>query len=250
MVGVTRGGVLKSGLNLMIALEAMRRGLRVAYIDGDAQANSSMFLAKPDLDFRKVKTFYDVVRDEKQAIEYLIPSKFEGIDFLPSTARLRKVIPLTDNANPKTLFANKVTEIKKSGEYDLLIVDTSPSLPRYVVSAFLNADDVILPCDNSLFTLESLAMTKAELEEVAEDYDAKKPKFHIVRNRFTTHKTSSKDISAELYRDFADILLPDIVIRETTHIPNSFNNLTDPLIGAPSHLKTAIEDLADKFLGK
>ena len=247
IIACQKGGIGKSTITLMTALNAARMGLNVLVLDLDPEANSSQFLADDHFDWSNVKTIFDVFNEDKQILDLVHESKFDGIDFLASSTRARRVNSKTEGLNPKNLLKNKLQKVEEI--YDLVLFDVPPSFSKLIASAYLTSDVCIMPVEPSIFSLESVQLTIEDVKEMGYEFDAEPPVFKILKNKLSNRKTSTKDVEEELGRDYGHLLL-SYSLKETSHIQNSINMMEDPLTakGCPSHVKNTIAELCEEFL--
>lgn len=277
-IGMEKGGLGKTILTINLAICAARKGLKVLVNDFDPECCASLFLAPDDTDWDELGSIREVFLNEKQILDYVIPSRFDGVDFLPSKSRVRKIDRQLDGQNPKHLLRKVSQGIE--GYYDLVLNDVPPSFNNLCRASYLSSDIIICPVNDDVFSIDSLHLTIEDIEEACEEFEVEQPLTKVLRNKFTisskekssksspkekpsksssTKKTSddaaepkrklrkaSYDIGAELNREFSDLLLP-FHIRDTDSVKNALNEgysfFDAPRDKYMEEVKTAIEDL-------
>ena len=126
--GIEKGGNGKSALTLMTALAAARRGCSVVVIDTDPEGCCTQFLMTDDFDLKNSKTVYEVFKENIPIREAIVPSRFDGVKFLPARAHIRRTEKLIEGENPKKLLAEKLVGIEDEGT---LVFFDVPPIPLY-----------------------------------------------------------------------------------------------------------------------
>ena len=245
--GIEKGGAGKTTLTLLFALYASRiRGVKVAVLDVDPEASATQFLALESFDIAKSGTILEVFQHNRQIIDFLQPSRFTGVDFLPCRALSRRVDRFIADANPKKFLRQKMHGL--TDMYDVILWDVPPSFSQLVAGAYLSSDIVVCLVNSDVFSLESLILTKEDITEMAERFEARKPEIRVLRNRFSEQRRNARESHAELQRDFPDELLP-FQIKESAVIANAINDGMSPFEGRGNgELKAVFGDLFESLL--
>ncbi|MGG6242544.1 ParA family protein [Nodosilinea sp. AN01ver1] len=159
-----KGGVGKTTLTVNLAASFSRKGYRVLLIDLDSQANSTyatgLIKFHDELqDDIKENYVYHVIRERNA---YFIPdvvkqSKFTDppFDVVPSHIDLMQhEKELIEIAPARTRLFSKLQ--RDAGAYDIVIIDTPPSLNIYSQIALIAADYLLIPSDLKPFANEGL----------------------------------------------------------------------------------------------
>lgn len=149
-----KGGVGKTATAVNLAFLAAVEGRRTLLWDLDAQGAASFYLrVKP-----KIKGGKKLLRGERDLIEAIHPTEFDGLDLLPSDLSYRRFDLVLDGAKkPEQHLARLIEPLEV--EYDLVVLDCPPSV-SLLSEAVLHAADVLLvpviPTTLSLRTLEQI----------------------------------------------------------------------------------------------
>jgi chromosome partitioning protein len=221
-IGLQKGGVGKTTLSINTALAGAHKGARVLVLDLDPEACATQFLAKPGFDLTKAHTILEVIKDDEPIEDVIIPSRFEGIDFLPCRSRARRVDALVINENPATLLKEKVATIRE--RYDLILFDVPPSFNNLIAAAYLSSEVVICPVNSDVWSLESLELTKEDIEHAAKKWVCAAPEIRIVRNKVAPpQRRDTRETEVELAKDYAGFML-DISFKQTAALSNAVND--------------------------
>jgi chromosome partitioning protein len=148
-----KGGVGKttSAINLAASLAVLE--YRVLLIDADPQANATSGVG---FDVKNVKTsIYECVVDEVDPKSIILNTPIPNFDLLPSHIDLVGAeIEMLNLPNREKVL--KLVIEKLQDDYDIILIDCSPSLGLITVNALTAANSVIIPVQCEYFALEGL----------------------------------------------------------------------------------------------
>ncbi|MBD2006866.1 MULTISPECIES: AAA family ATPase [Cyanophyceae] len=163
-----KGGVGKTTTVVNLAAAIRKKGKKVLIVDLDSQANTTFAagLAKfDDEELDEVKDcnvrhllqseeFYPINEVAKKS-QYTNPE----IDVLPSHISLMQYeTELNQQDSSKIMLLQKLKAVE--GQYDVVIIDTPPSLNLYARIALITADYLIIPSDLKPFANQGLVNVK------------------------------------------------------------------------------------------
>lgn len=142
-----KGGVGKTSVVLGLAGAAAERGLSVLVIDLDPQANATLALDPPSIEF----TVNDVLADARSGV------LVDGITLSGWTDLVNVVAaePALEHRNERVRDGEKRLRIAMTGltGYDLVLIDTPPSLGELTKNALAAADVAIVVTEPTIFAL-------------------------------------------------------------------------------------------------
>jgi cellulose biosynthesis protein BcsQ len=204
-----KGGVGKTTTVVNLAAALAKRGLRVLVVDLDSQANTTFAMGlaafedeeQDDLAERHVGNL--LLQSESAFVEDVArPSRFcdPGIDVVPSHISLMGMeAPLNARANANYTLMAKLARVQH--RYDVVLIDTPPSLNLFARVALIAADHVIIPSDLKPFANQGLINVKNLLEDVNEARSiAGKPPVHVLGVLPTKISTNASFVKASLPR--------------------------------------------------
>ncbi len=149
-----KGGVGKTttAVNLSACLADI--GNRVLLIDIDPQGNatSGIGINKGDTS----TCIYDVLIEEEDIKNALIPSNVPNLDAVPATIQLAgSEIELVPTISRELRLRKALEEIRE--EYDYIIIDCPPSLGLLTLNALTASDSVLIPVQCEYYALEGLS---------------------------------------------------------------------------------------------
>ncbi|MBD2178759.1 AAA family ATPase [Pseudanabaena sp. FACHB-1998] len=171
-----KGGVGKTTTTINLAAAISRKGLKVLIIDLDSQANTTyaaglMKFETEEEDTLKDSNIYNVVFYPKSNYipEIALKSTFTypPVDVIPAHINLIwQEARLVDKDSSKTHLVKKLELVKD--DYDVVLIDTPPSLNLYAKIALIACDYLIIPSDLKPFANEGLRNVKNFIEEIDE----------------------------------------------------------------------------------
>lgn len=171
-----KGGVGKTTTTINLAAAISRKGLKVLIIDLDSQANTTyaaglMKFDTEEEDTLKDSNIYNVVFYPKSNYipEIALKSTFTypPVDVIPAHINLIwQEARLVDKDSSKTHLVKKLEMVKD--DYDVVLIDTPPSLNLYAKIALIACDYLIIPSDLKPFANEGLRNVKNFVEEIDE----------------------------------------------------------------------------------
>jgi cellulose biosynthesis protein BcsQ len=167
-----KGGVGKTTTVVNLAATFSKAGRKVLVIDLDSQANTTFATGLVDFgdeakDNLKDNYVYHVLCDEASIPEVLKSSHFcsHEIDVVPSHIDLMmQENELNQLDFTKKILLEKLVEIEK--EYDIVLLDTPPSLNLYARIALITADYLLIPSDLKPFANEGLENVKGFVKQI------------------------------------------------------------------------------------
>ena len=165
VIGVVnqKGGVGKTttATNITAGLGAL--GKKVLLIDFDPQGNSTsgFGIKKKMLE----NTTYDVIIGNCRPSEAIIPTRYKNISIMPANAKLSEAEPLLMNMEQKSMQLRKAI-LQIRDDYDIIIIDSLPSLGILAVNTLAACDTIIVPMVCEQFAVEGLAQLMVTIKNV------------------------------------------------------------------------------------
>lgn len=151
-IGNFKGGVSKTTSAMVLAQGLSLRGHKVLVIDADPQGSlTTLFGIMPDTEVTEQQTIAPLVYGDTSSIKPSIQSTYwPGIDLVAASSTLFSaefVLPSRQMKDPEFQFWNVINlgleEVRD--EYDVIIIDTPPSLSYVTINAFMASDAMIVP---------------------------------------------------------------------------------------------------------
>ena len=149
-----KGGVGKTTTCVNMAGYLAEMGKKVLLLDIDPQGNASSSVGiEKD---KKHRTIYDVITDDCEIDEVILPTRFDRLNVIPSDVDLAGAeIELVQMNNREKVVRKILNRIKDT--YDYICIDCPPSLGLITVNALTACDSVLIPIQCEYFALEGLS---------------------------------------------------------------------------------------------
>ncbi len=208
-VSSLKGGVGKTTVALELASAALNRGLNTLVIDLDPQCDATSGLAAPsDQGFSVAEVLQTgKVTTLKRAI---VPSAWfrdSKMDVLVGSPRSL----LLDNPAPSVNDVWKLEEVlvRIEDDYDLVIIDTPPSINALTRTAWVASDRVILVTEPALYSVIAADRARKAIQEISAKLSPRLQLLGVVVNRFRPQSHEHDYRIKELKELFGDqILMP------------------------------------------
>lgn len=147
-----KGGVTKTTTAVTLAQGLSMRGHKVLLIDADPQGSATtLFGMLPGVDVAEEHTLLPLCRGDEVSIEYAIRRTYwDGIDLVPSMNGLFSAefdLPSRQMHSKGFEFWNVLHNGIDTARlnYDVIIIDTPPSLSYITINAIMAADGLVMP---------------------------------------------------------------------------------------------------------
>jgi chromosome partitioning protein len=233
IIGVAnfKGGSAKTTTSLHLCHYLGLQGYRVLAIDLDPQASlSAMFGAQPEIDVGENETIYASLRhdgDRRPLREIIRKTYFTGVDLVPGNIEVmeyeHEVPRIISRRNvPGALFFERLREViaQVDNEYDIVILDTPPSLGFLTLGAIYAATGLLVTVHPAMLDVASMSqflLMMSDLIRVIEDAGAtlRQDFFHYLITRHNPHDQPQAQIVSMLRHLFADEVLMPTAIEST-----------------------------------
>jgi len=220
-----KGGVGKTTTVINIAAQLALRGHKVLVVDADSQGNCATGLG---VDKSKVSaTTRDLILNPESAVNARHATAVEGLHLIVGD---RTLVGLEQEMLRQLGRERRLTEALEPllGHYDIVLIDTPPTLGLVPVNALVASDGILIPVQTEYFALEGLALLAGTIREVRALLN---PRLGVDGVLLTMHAPTllNQQVASEVREAFPELVV-EPAIRRNIRLAEA------PSHGIPIHL--------------
>jgi chromosome partitioning protein len=216
-----KGGCGKTTTAVNLAAYLAQKGRRTLLIDLDPQgaATTSLGVKKRKLD----KTIYNVMVDDIELAEVIIPEVAPRLDIAPANMNLSAAEQgLVNQPGRETIIKMKLGALN---DYDYIIIDTPPSLGILTLNSLVACNTLIIPVQAEYFAMEGMSQLLKIIKMVEERLLGSRINRRYLLTMYDARTNLSKEVGDQVREHFKDEVYKTIIPRNVK------------LAEAPSHGK-------------
>jgi chromosome partitioning protein len=204
-----KGGSGKTTTTVSLAGAFAERGLRVLVVDLDPQGSATEWLGGRESPNGLVEFSAGAIPLSRLVIKSTTP----GIDLIPTSPSL---VPSGESSRNETGFAIVRGFVRLPDYWDLVLVDTPPTLGYLSLAPLVACDRVVIPVEPHALGLSGVASVMASIERARQRINGKLEPLGIVACRVDATKHTRKVVEG-LRSQFGSVVL-DHTVREAVQI--------------------------------
>lgn len=213
-----KGGCGKTTTAVCLALCLKDMGSRVLVTDMDPQGSTTQSLY-PDRESIE-HTLYDLLVDSNSVpVSSVVTNIDADLDLLPSNVVLSTAEQILAGKDEREGRLKRVLDEIGDG-YDFVIIDSPPNVGLLTFNALMAADEVIIPVDPSLFSLQGVSRVTEALD-LLENVNGHRTTYKVLATMYDSRTRISRELLSALrtsYKDssFQTIIRSNITLKEST----------------------------------
>lgn len=238
--GIQKGGSSKTTTSGIVCHLLSNEGYKVLAVDMDSQGNLTDLLSQREIEFFEGRTILEAFK-EGNAAKYIYEVS-ENLHLLPADdflATLPKFLyreyERKLNKDPNFILKQLLEQVKD--QYDVIIIDTPPSLSEPMINALCASDEVVILCESSKWAFTAIERFLETAIHAQMNFNSKLHITGILRNLIDSRRTDSKAFSELIGDNYSDLVFNKIIKRKAQTGRISLNGFEDN-----PELKSAIEE--------
>lgn len=205
-----KGGVGKSTTAINLSAACALEGKRTLLIDLDPQGNATISFLPPDT-IRS--SAFELLTDLTTPWEEFVhTTKTKNLSIVPSRISLAKLeAKLVGDFDGIFRLRDRIEKIKD--QFDVVILDTPPTLGMITVNALVAANHVLIPIQSSYFALEGTDDLLDTIEKVRSRPNPELNLLGVVITLFDRRTSLSRDVEKHIRNTFGPKTFETVITR-------------------------------------
>jgi chromosome partitioning protein len=240
-----KGGTGKSTISASYGFRLAQMGVRTLLIDLDPQGHLTQCLGLNSQQFPK--TLFSALIEKEDIEKVIVKTDLPTLDVIPSNLNLSPVELSLFSMNSREFRLKRlISAVEKN--YELIVMDASPSIGLLNLNAILASNDLIIPVLADFLSYHGLKILFETLSTIEEDFSFVFENIFIFLNRYNESHRICKRSKKALETHYDQYLL-STVIRQDTKIAEATSQGTPIFLFAQSSKGAAdIQSLIEEIL--
>ena len=193
-----KGGVGKTTTSINVAYCLHKLGKRVLLVDFDPQGNATSGLG---IDKHAVTlTSLDIIQLDSSAADAVVPTQYRHIDIIPAVPELANAE--VELAKAERRFVRLRQALQHLDSYDVIVIDSPPSLSLLTVNALIASHYVLLPVQAEFYALEGLGQLLETIKLIRKGMNPTLELIGVLVTMMDSRTTLSRQVHEEIVKHF------------------------------------------------
>jgi len=239
-----KGGTGKSSISASYGFRLAQMGVRTLLIDLDPQGHLTQCLGLDNQ--RYSKTLFNALIEKEDIDKVIVRTDLPTLDVIPSNLNLSPVELSLFSMNSREFRLKRLLSGVETN-YELIVMDASPSIGLLNLNAILASNDLLIPVLADFLSYHGLKILFETLSTVEEDFSFVFENIYIFLNRYNESHRICRRSKKALETHYTKYLL-QTVIRQDTKIAEATSQGTPIYLFAQSSKSAEdIQSLIDEI---
>ena len=202
-----KGGVLKTTTTANLGAALARLGKRVLVVDLDPQQNLTASLIGLIPFDENSPTLYDAFVEESGFDNLIRSTSTKGLDIVPSSEDFFSAeLSLAPMEAREFVLKTCLARTERLPQYDIVLVDNSPSVSLVTVNSLVASDFFIVPVSAEFLPLTGLIMLGNSIGRVQQKLAPQLTSLGVVLTLYHRSETICRQVERQLQSELGDML--------------------------------------------
>ena len=193
-----KGGVGKTTTTVNLAYCLAKAGKNVLLIDFDPQGNatSGLGIEKDKLE----RSILDVIQGDIPMTAAILPTSTKHLSLVPATPQLANAE--VELAKAEHRFTRLRSALENLDEYDIILIDSPPSLSLLTVNGLIAAKYILLPVQAEFYAMEGLGQLLETMQLVRKGLNPTLELVGVLVTMMDSRTTLANQVYGEIKKHF------------------------------------------------